>query len=80
MEARIIQIGNSLGVRLPKALLASLRLDRASTVSVQARGDSIVLKPVKKPRDGWASVFAANPDAAPEDLWGDVPVDESWGA
>ena len=80
MEARIIQIGNSLGVRLPKAVLVSLRLDRASTVSVQTRGDSIVLKPVKKPRDGWASAFAANPDAASENLWGVVPVDESWGA
>ena len=80
MEARIIQIGNSLGVRLPKNVLATLRLDRASTVSVRTRGDSIVLKPVKKPRAQWAAAFAASPDTTPENLWGDLPVDEAWGA
>ena len=80
MEARIIQIGNSLGVRLPKVVLATLQLDRASTVSVQTRGDSIVLKAIKKPRSDWAAAFAANPDAAPENLWGDLPADEGWGA
>lgn len=79
MQAQIIQIGNSLGIRLPKALLASLQLDRASTVSVQTRGGSIILKPVRKPRADWASLFAASRDNQPEDLWGGVPVDEQWG-
>lgn len=78
MQARIIQIGNSLGVRLPKLVLASLHLERESTVSVQTRGDSIVLKPVKKPRAHWAAAFASSPDTVPEDLWGDLPVHEGW--
>lgn len=80
MQAQIIQIGNSLGVRLPKVVLTTLRLARASTLSVQTHGGSIVLKPVKKPRDHWAAAFAASPDAAPENLWGDLPLDEAWGA
>ena len=80
MQAQIIQIGNSLGVRLPKVVLTTLRLERASTLSVQTRGDSIVLKPLKKPRAGWAAAFAASPDAAPENLWGDLPPGEAWGA
>ena len=79
MEARIIQIGNSLGVRLPKNVLATLQLDRASTVMVLTRGDSIVLKPVKKPRNGWAAAFAASSGAAPQNPWGDIPADEAWG-
>lgn len=79
MHAQIVQIGNSLGVRLPKALLATLQLDRASTVSVQTRAGSIVIKPVRKPRATWAAAFAASPDNAPEDLWGGVPVGEHWG-
>lgn len=78
MQAQIVQIGNSLGVRLPKALLASLQLERASTVSVQTRGGSIVLKPLRKPRATWAAAFAAHPDTTPEDLWGSVPLDEQW--
>ncbi len=80
MQAQIIQIGNSLGVRLPKVVLTTLRLARASTLSVETRGGSIVLRPVKKPRAHWASAFAASPDAAPENLWGELPVDEVWGA
>ena len=80
MQAQIIQIGNSLGVRLPKVVLASLRLERASMVSVTIRGDSIVLKTAKKPRANWASAFAVSPDTAQENLWGDLPLDEGWGA
>ena len=78
MQARIIQIGNSLGVRLPKALLDSLQLDPSSVVSVQARGGSIVLKPIARPRAHWAVTFAAHPDQGPEDLWGELPVGERW--
>jgi antitoxin MazE len=76
MQTHIIQIGNSLGLRLPKAMLDSLGLKRAAALSIQARGDSIVLKPVHEPRAGWAQAFAAH-QGAPEDLWGDVPPDEA---
>ncbi len=79
MQAKIIQIGNSLGVRLPKTLLDSLHLDPSSVVSVQARSGSIILKPVARPRAHWAAAFAAHPDVDSEDLWGDVPVGERWG-
>lgn len=77
MQTHIIQIGNSLGLRLPKALLESLQLKRASALTIQARGDSIVLRPLHKPRDGWAAAFAADP-AKDENLWGDIPADDAW--
>ena len=79
MQAQIIPIGNSLGVRLPKSVLASLQLERASQVDIRTRGGSIVLSPVKKARAGWAEAFAAHADAAGENLWGDVPLAEVWG-
>jgi antitoxin MazE len=77
VHTHIIQIGNSLGLRLPKAVLDSLGLKRATTLSIQARGDSIVLRPVHDPRAGWAEAFAAD-EATPEDLWGDLPPGEAW--
>lgn len=80
MQAQIIQIGNSLGIRLPKAMLASLQMDRATALDIQTRGDSIVLRRAKVPRQGWAEAFAAAPPTASEDLWGEVPIDEAWDA
>jgi antitoxin MazE len=79
MQVQIVPIGNSLGLRLPKAVLDSLHLGRASTVSIQVKADSIVLKPLKNPRSDWALAFAADPPQAPENLWGDMPVDDAWG-
>ncbi len=77
MQTHIVPIGNSLGLRLPKAVLESLHLVRASAVSIQVRSDSIVLKPLKSPRQHWAEAFAADP-AEFENLWGDVPLSDAW--
>jgi antitoxin MazE len=80
MQTQIVQIGNSLGVRLPKALLDSLQLKRATELSIHTRADAIVLRAVRSPRAGWSAAFAASPVAPGEtdNLWGDMPVDESW--
>ena len=77
MQTQIIQIGNSLGLRLPKAVLDSLQLKRASALRIKAKGDSIILSPIHAPRSAWQQAFAADPGAA-EDLWGAVPAGEAW--
>lgn len=78
MHTQIVQIGNSLGLRLPKTVLESLSLKRAAVLSIQTRGDSIVLRPVKSPRAGWAEAFAGDSIAAEEDLWEGLPATEGW--
>ena len=45
----IVKIGNSKGVRLPKALLDGIT---ANKVVAERKGDSIILKPCN-PREGW---------------------------
>ena len=45
MKARLIRIGNSKGVRLPKALL-------------EAEPNQIVIRSAHVPREGWDSAFA----------------------
>ncbi len=45
----IVKIGNSKGVRLPKALLDGIT---ANKVVAERKGDSIILKP-SNPREGW---------------------------
>jgi len=55
MKASIIQIGNSRGVRIPKAFLdqAGLRDD----VEIEVKGSQIVVRAAKDPRDGWDEAF-----------------------
>lgn len=56
MKANIIRIGNSRGVRLPKALLEQTGLN--GEVDLKATNDSIVIRPrSSKPRAGWAKSF-----------------------
>lgn len=57
MEAKLVKIGNSKGLRLPKALL--LQTGMTERVEIEARGHSIILKPVKNLRDGWEKSFSS---------------------
>jgi antitoxin MazE len=52
----VVQIGNSKGIRLPKAILDQLQI--SGKVDLEVENQQIVLKPVKnKPRTGWDDSF-----------------------
>jgi antitoxin MazE len=78
MKVALVQIGNSRGVRLPKAVLEQCGFDNSAELSVE-RG-RIVLAPAKTVREGWAEAFAAadtsltdeDRDWIEADLGGDV--------
>jgi antitoxin MazE len=55
MKARIIQIGNSRGVRIPKALLEQTHLPEE--VQIEANGEEIVIRAARTPREGWDEAF-----------------------
>lgn len=55
MKTRIISIGNSRGVRIPKSLLEQAGL--RDEVEVTAEGNAVVIRPTAKPRAGWADAF-----------------------
>jgi len=56
MKAKIIQIGNSKGIRLPKSIIVDYKLD--DEVQIELREDCIVLKPVEvDPRAGWEEIY-----------------------
>jgi antitoxin component of MazEF toxin-antitoxin module len=78
MQTHIVQIGNSLGLRLPKAVLSTLGLERDSRLSIQTRAGGIVLTPVQSPRSTWQAAFLADPPSKAENLWGDIPPSEGW--
>jgi antitoxin MazE len=53
MKSRIVQIGNSRGVRLPKVLLEQAQL--ADEVELDAEPGRIVIRRGTRPRTGWAA-------------------------
>lgn len=81
MEAKIVVIGNSSGVRLSRETLRQCSLDRGSQVTVTVKGRSIVITPraPEAPRAGWEEQFRrARSKAVKENLWGDLPLSEVW--
>ena len=57
MKTRIIKIGNSHGVRIPKTLLDQARL--FGEVELEVEGANIVISPSVYPRQGWEESFRA---------------------
>jgi antitoxin MazE len=56
MRAKLIQIGNSRGIRLPKAFIAQVQL--GDEVEIECGRGQIVLTAAKSPRAGWDEAFA----------------------
>ena len=77
MKTRIVRIGNSQGVRIPKPLIEQAGLSGEVEISVQ--DGSLVIKPVARPRAGWAIAFeemARRDDDAPIDQGS--PTSTAW--
>jgi len=55
MKARIVRIGNSRGIRIPKPLIEQTGLGDAVEIVVQ--GNTLVISPVAPPRAGWTEAF-----------------------
>lgn len=65
MKTSVIRIGNSRGIRIPKALLEEC--GQPEEVELQVRRGCLMVIPTRKPRQGWEKAFrrmaAAGDDA-----------------
>jgi antitoxin MazE len=57
MKTRIVKIGNSQGVRIPKLLLERSKL--AEEVELEAEDNRIIIRSTKQPRQDWERAFSA---------------------
>ena len=58
MQLNVVQIGNSKGIRIPKAILEQCQIE--DQVDLEVEDGRIILKPKKKtPREGWGKAFEA---------------------
>lgn len=56
MQASIIQVGDSKGIRLSKTILDKYHI--TDKVELVLENDYIILKPVSEPRKNWDEAFA----------------------
>ena len=57
MRARVVKIGNSQGVRIPKPLLEQTGI--IGDVELEIDQNQIIIRPVLNPRAGWDDAFIA---------------------
>jgi antitoxin MazE len=55
MKSSIVPIGKSQGLRIPKPLLGQAGL--RGEVEILVCSDSLNLRPVRRPREGWDAAF-----------------------
>lgn len=77
MRLAVVSIGNSKGIRIPKAVLDKYQIK--DSVDVEMRDDALILKPVHNPREGWEEQFRQMHENGDDQLLiPDVFEDETW--
>ena len=77
MKSRIVKIGNSRGVRIPKPLIEETGL--GEEVEIQVEGNRLIIAPAGRPRASWATSFRKMARAGDDALIdGDVQVRTAW--
>ena len=57
MQTNLISIGNSKGVRLPKAVIEQAGL--TSQLEIEVSGNAVIIRSARQSREDWASAAAA---------------------
>jgi len=65
-KARIVRIGNSRGIRVPKVLLDQARLPEE--VELRAEPGRLIVEGVRRPRAGWAEAARAMRERGDDEL------------
>lgn len=66
MRTRIVKIGNSQGIRIPKLLLE--RSNLAEEVELEAEDNRIIIRSTKQPRQDWGRAFRAMAERGDDSL------------
>ncbi|RUM94200.1 MAG: AbrB/MazE/SpoVT family DNA-binding domain-containing protein [Thiothrix sp.] len=74
-EAKLIKIGNSQGVRIPKAMILRYQLDEK--LILEETQDGIVIRSKDTKKLGWKETYQAMADSEKRewDDWGDMDID-----
>jgi antitoxin MazE len=76
MRARVIKIGNSKGLRIPKPILEQTGI--MDDVEIEVEKNQIIIRPVKDVRDGWDDAFKLMGKKGDDELIIDDEISHSW--
>ena len=54
--ATLIKIGNSQGLRIPKAIIDQAQLENKE-LALKIIDDGLLIQPIRRPREGWKNQF-----------------------
>ncbi len=75
MHTLLRKIGNSRGIIIPAAFIEQLHIE--NEVELTLEGETLVLKPVRPPRQGWFDNYNASKDVAPLENMSDLPSEQA---
>ena len=77
MRARVVKIGNSQGIRIPKPLLEQTGI--MDDVELEVEKNQIIIRPVSNPRSDWEDTFKSMSVIGDDTLIaGDNNISHSW--
>ena len=77
LKTRIVKIGNSHGIRIPKVFLEQMQL--GEDVELELLADQIIIRPARRPREGWDTLFQAMAEHGDDQLLdGDAQPATAW--
>ena len=76
IRTRLVKIGNSQGVRIPKVVLEQLKLTDAIELEVQ--DDQLIVRPSKAVRVDWATQFQQMAEQGDDQLLDPENVTTQW--
>lgn len=80
MKANIIRIGNSRGIRLPKALLEECGFEENTVVEIISKNHQLIIKPykTKNSRAGWTEALQKMAKSGDDELLDVANVENDW--
>lgn len=76
MRARVIKIGNSQGLRIPKPILEQTGI--MDVVEIEVGKNKIIIRPVKDVREGWDVAFKIMGEKGDDEMIIDENISHSW--
>ncbi|WP_413173549.1 AbrB/MazE/SpoVT family DNA-binding domain-containing protein [Anabaena azotica] len=74
IKTRIVKIGNSQGLRIPKTLLEQSGIN--SEVEIEVQGNHLIIRPVEQARMGWEKAFIEMAEKQNDVLLDDINTTE----
>ncbi len=76
MKLKLVQIGNSLGIRIPKSLLQQCKFKKEVTVTIV--NGNLVLSPSHNAREGWEDTFKKMAEVGDDALLDSETLEQSF--